>query len=136
MPNFRTILRIPHSTKKNLPQNITTLLRKSSDLFKVYPRFKSWKAGYLLGFYCSRWTTPSQFIWPKHFFNLVYANSKMYFYFLMSMSRKSTFESIPSGIYLFKANNGNARRMCEVCLKLIIKTPEWGQLMSFWCLKC
>ena len=30
----------------------------------------------------------------------------------------------PAGIYLFKVNNGNARRMCEICLKLTVKKPE------------
>ena len=28
------------------------------------------------------------------------------------------------GIYLFKVNSGNMRTMCEICLKLSIKTPE------------
>ena len=27
-------------------------------------------------------------------------------------------------IYLFKANNINTRKTCEICSKLIIKTPE------------
>ena len=31
---------------------------------------------------------------------------------------------IPAGIYLFQAHNGNTRTMCEICLKLTIKTPE------------
>ena len=30
----------------------------------------------------------------------------------------------PSGIYLFKVNNGNIVTMCEICSKLIIKIPE------------
>ena len=30
----------------------------------------------------------------------------------------------PAGIYLFKTSNGNTRIMCEICSKLIIKTPE------------
>ena len=29
--------------------------------------------------------------------------------------------------YLFKANNGNTRTMCEMCSKLTIKTPEKRQ---------
>ena len=33
---------------------------------------------------------------------------------------------IPVGIYLFKVNYGNTRTMCEICLKLAIKTPERG----------
>ena len=28
----------------------------------------------------------------------------------------------PSGIYLFKVNNGNNKEMCEICSKLTIKT--------------
>ena len=30
----------------------------------------------------------------------------------------------PANIYLFKANSGNTRKMCEVCPKLTIKTVE------------
>ena len=30
----------------------------------------------------------------------------------------------PVGIYLFHVNNRNTRTMCEICSKLIIKTPE------------
>ena len=29
-----------------------------------------------------------------------------------------------AGIYLFKVNNINTRRRCEICSKLIIKVPE------------
>ena len=29
-----------------------------------------------------------------------------------------------SGIYLFKVNNENTRKMCGICLKLTIKIPE------------
>ena len=30
-------------------------------------------------------------------------------------------------IYLFKVNNRNFRTMCEICLELTIKTPQWRQ---------
>ena len=40
-----------------------------------------------------------------------------------------TDQTIPTGAYLFKANIGYTRAMCEVCWKLTIKTPEWRQ----WC---
>ena len=33
----------------------------------------------------------------------------------------------PAGIYLFKVKNGNTRTMCDICSKLIIKTPERSQ---------
>ena len=33
----------------------------------------------------------------------------------------------PGNIYLFKVNNKNTRKRCEICLKLTIKTPEWHQ---------
>ena len=32
--------------------------------------------------------------------------------------------SIPSNIYLFKVNNGNTRKKCEICSKLTTKAPE------------
>ena len=30
----------------------------------------------------------------------------------------------PANIYLFKVNNTNTRKKCEICSKLTIKTPE------------
>ena len=33
-------------------------------------------------------------------------------------------ELYPAGNYMFKVNNRNTRARCEICLKLIIKTPE------------
>ena len=39
-----------------------------------------------------------------------------------------TFEyKFPANIYLFKFNNRNTRKRCEICSKLTIKTPERGQ---------
>ena len=37
---------------------------------------------------------------------------------------------IPAGIYLLKVNNRNTRKRCEMCLKLIIKTPEQRQWLT------
>ena len=34
----------------------------------------------------------------------------------------------PVGIYLFKVNNKNTRKWCEICPKLTIKTPERRRL--------
>ena len=34
--------------------------------------------------------------------------------------------SFPANIYLSKVNNRNARKRCEICLKLTIKTLEQG----------
>ena len=34
------------------------------------------------------------------------------------------FTNIPTDIYLFKVNNRNTRKSCEICSKLTIKTPE------------
>ena len=33
----------------------------------------------------------------------------------------------PVNIYLFKVNNRRTRKMCEICSKLTIKTPERRQ---------
>ena len=38
-------------------------------------------------------------------------------------------KNIPANIYLFKVNNRNTRKKCEICSKLTIKTPERRQ----WC---
>ena len=48
---------------------------------------------------------------------------------------KGDFLVNPAGIYLLKVNNRNTRTRCEICSKLIIKTPE-RRLASFWCLYC
>ena len=29
-----------------------------------------------------------------------------------------------ANVYLFKCNNRNTRKRCEICLKLTVKTPE------------
>ena len=34
------------------------------------------------------------------------------------------FSVVPGNIYLFKVNNRNARKSCEICSQLPIKTPE------------
>ena len=31
---------------------------------------------------------------------------------------------VPANIYLFKVNNRNTRKRCEICSKLTIKTPD------------
>ena len=43
----------------------------------------------------------------------------------METSKSETARIISSAdIYMFKVNNGNTRKMCEICSKLTIKTPE------------
>ena len=45
---------------------------------------------------------------------------------------------IPANIYLFKVNNRNTTKRCEICSKLTIKTPTWrhwrrsGFFGGFW----
>ena len=36
----------------------------------------------------------------------------------------------PGNTYLFKVNNRNTRKRCEIYSKLVIKTPEWRQWRS------
>ena len=36
----------------------------------------------------------------------------------------------PANIYLFKVNNRNTRKSCEICSKLTIKTPERRQQVN------
>ena len=36
--------------------------------------------------------------------------------------------NIPADVYLFKVNNRNTRKRCEICSKLRIKTPKWRLL--------
>ena len=37
---------------------------------------------------------------------------------------RNYFDYYPANVYLFKVNNRNTRNRCEICSKLIIKTPE------------
>ena len=41
---------------------------------------------------------------------------------------------IPANIYVFKVNNGNTGKRCEICSKLIIKTTERRPGISYNCL--
>ena len=83
------------------------------------------------------------------------------FLHLNNCSSKQLIVQYLAGIYMFKVNNKNTRKMCEISLKSTIKTPEWCQshfytpwkrqktkdfltfsgcigmwLASFWCLYC
>ena len=44
-----------------------------------------------------------------------------------SMSKRNEMASFPANIYLFKVNNRNTRKRCEICSKLTTKTLEWRQ---------
>ena len=39
-------------------------------------------------------------------------------------------ENSPGGIYLFKVNNRNIRKRCEICSKLTIEAPEQHQYFT------
>ena len=39
--------------------------------------------------------------------------------------KHESISSYPANIFLFKVHNKNTRKICEICLKLTIKTPEW-----------
>ena len=40
----------------------------------------------------------------------------------------------PANVHLFRVNNRNIWKRCEICLKLPIKTPERRHCLRFWCL--
>ena len=46
------------------------------------------------------------------------------FHILLFQARTLNF---PANIYLFKVNNRNTRKRCEICSKLTTKTPEQRQ---------
>ena len=46
-----------------------------------------------------------------------------YFYFIYILCA-SFFSHYPTGVYLFKVNNGNTWTICEICSKLTIKTRQ------------
>ena len=43
-----------------------------------------------------------------------------------------TISSLPSGDFMFKVNKRNSRKMCEICSKLTIKTPERRHFSASW----
>ena len=63
--------------------------------------------------------------------NFLDISTKNPFSFKLCFSEKSldinTERHSPVTNFLFKVNNGNIRMMCEICLKLNIKTPERHQ---------
>ena len=46
---------------------------------------------------------------------------------VLNFAKLINLNSIPVNIYLFKVNNKNTRKRCEMCLKFTIKTPEQRQ---------
>ena len=40
----------------------------------------------------------------------------------------------PADVHLFRVNNRNIWKRCEICLKLPIKTPERRHCLRVWCL--
>ena len=41
----------------------------------------------------------------------------------------------PADVHLFRVNNRNIWKRCEICLKLPIKTPERRHCLRVWCLR-
>ena len=41
-----------------------------------------------------------------------------------ALGKNTTLIHFPAKIYLFKINNKNIRKRCEICSKVIVKTPE------------
>ena len=58
--------------------------------------------------------------WQKNGLRL---NSLSLYWFLYNTKKKHN----PVNIYLFKVNNRNTTKRCEICWKLTMKTPEWHQ---------
>ena len=77
----------------------------------------------LLSLHCVRWDALAHYL--KHGFSNVYFKTTQ-------VSDLQTYGSStncgcnlnPINIYLFKFNNRNTRRRCDICSKLTIKTPE------------
>ena len=44
---------------------------------------------------------------------------------LNTVRNKDSTRTYPAGNYIFKVNNRNTRARCEICSKLMIKTPFW-----------
>ena len=42
----------------------------------------------------------------------------------INLSYNIYFNIYPANIYLFKVNNMSTKKMCDICSKLTIKTPE------------
>ena len=63
-------------------------------------------------------------LWLLIYLNMIYLNM-VYLKWCISKKKNETFLwSIPVNIYLFKVNNRNIRKKCEIFSKLTTKTPE------------
>ena len=68
----------------------------------------------------------------KNIFKFIFKNIWLSGKFIQNQqigTRMTSFDAVlfPAGIYLFKVNNENGK-MCEICSKLTIKTPEQRRL--------
>ena len=59
--------------------------------------------------------------------------TRKFFYLILNITKEL---NIPAGKYLFKINNRNCRKSCEICSKLIIKAPDDAieRRLWLWCL--
>ena len=60
-------------------------------------------------------------------YNTVTCKEKNVFLGTITSWINAVFYNFPADIYLFKVNKRNTRQRCEICWKLIIKTPERRQ---------
>ena len=64
------------------------------------------------------------------YFNEAFLKKIQYYQSLYQMTQRDSVEAAcPFSIYLFKDSNGKTRTMCEICLKVTIRTPE----RRHWC---
>ena len=109
--------------------NLATWHTKETSLFSVqtdefpYSNFKMLRTNLILD-------RPERvlLITAKLTMKMVFYFYSMSNFFLLSQERVPVYLAlrtpIPANIYLFKVNNGNIRKRCEICSKLTIKTPE------------
>ena len=57
--------------------------------------------------------------------NMIVVATALYIIRKNNLLTKGLFSDDRAGIYLFKVSNGNARKKCEICSKLIIEAPAW-----------
>ena len=50
----------------------------------------------------------------------------------LAVKMKWTRTAVLGNIYLFKDSNRNTSRRCKICLKLLIKAPEWRHWPRHW----
>ena len=112
---------------KRIWKNINKTGRKFFVLNLQYLQFgqDGWRSKTFFMKICLRWTCSQIFRKFSYWETLFWMMLNTAYAHLKTLSNNIyTRKSSSTDIYLFKVSNRNTEKNCEICLKLIVKTPE------------